>query len=462
MSYLGTNKIGKMYLGSTAIGKAYLGSNLVFQRRSSPSPSGRLPDGYTELAYVATNSSAWINTGIAGSTSLEVRIRFSVGNYVQNGSIYGNYIDESHKCNRAILASASSLYVADGNSFATSVDGFSPNMLHTLSVSSGTASLESATTSISGTTLTANTSNICLGNRSVSNTDSRDIGLRVYSFIIKDSGTTVLNYVPARRESDSSIGFYNLANSTFVKSETGTAFTAGPVAEYSGQMLKCLDWDGEDAAVSSKWYDSIGNQYFTISSGTHGTDYHQFLNSIPFSASQYATLFGALPDLGYHWKVVADVAIRTQARNPTIFCPIDFGSLGATDSGTSAFSFLVSASTGNWSCNPKFNFSGSYYPSFPLGKFNITAETITTSETWIRRTVTVGVRASSTSGKDEAYISVDGRGSATSEEFTPMRFNNWMTGKNYIGRGNINPSPNYPYATSCRIYSIQVYYETFI
>lgn len=32
MSYLGTNKIGKMYLGSTAIGKAYLGSNLVYQK----------------------------------------------------------------------------------------------------------------------------------------------------------------------------------------------------------------------------------------------------------------------------------------------------------------------------------------------------------------------------------------------------------------------------------------------
>lgn len=32
MSYLGTNKIGKMYLGSTAIGKAYLGNNLVFQQ----------------------------------------------------------------------------------------------------------------------------------------------------------------------------------------------------------------------------------------------------------------------------------------------------------------------------------------------------------------------------------------------------------------------------------------------
>lgn len=32
MSYLGTNKIGKMYLGNTEIAKAYLGSDLVFQK----------------------------------------------------------------------------------------------------------------------------------------------------------------------------------------------------------------------------------------------------------------------------------------------------------------------------------------------------------------------------------------------------------------------------------------------
>jgi hypothetical protein len=30
MSYIGTNKIGKMYLGGTEIAKAYLGSNLIY------------------------------------------------------------------------------------------------------------------------------------------------------------------------------------------------------------------------------------------------------------------------------------------------------------------------------------------------------------------------------------------------------------------------------------------------
>ena len=35
MSYIGTNKIGKMYLGDTEIAKAYLGSNLVYQNKQA-------------------------------------------------------------------------------------------------------------------------------------------------------------------------------------------------------------------------------------------------------------------------------------------------------------------------------------------------------------------------------------------------------------------------------------------
>lgn len=54
MSYIGTNKVGKMYLGSTAIGKAYLGEDLVFNSAGGGvTPiTPVLPDGYAQLDYV--------------------------------------------------------------------------------------------------------------------------------------------------------------------------------------------------------------------------------------------------------------------------------------------------------------------------------------------------------------------------------------------------------------------------
>ena len=51
MSYLGTDKIGKMFLGDTEIAKAYLGTDLVFAKGGGPTPPA--PSGYVTDGLVA-------------------------------------------------------------------------------------------------------------------------------------------------------------------------------------------------------------------------------------------------------------------------------------------------------------------------------------------------------------------------------------------------------------------------
>lgn len=225
-----------MYLGNTEISKAYLGNTLVFQKGGSPTPPQPqpiLPAGYTELAYVATNSNAYIDTGVAGATDLEITTKFYVGSYVQYASVYGNYIDQSYNYNRVILGSETSLYVAGGLNLSQAVSGFSLSAVHTLVVNSTTAILDGVSTSVTAASGTTSTKNICLGNRAADNPVERNIGLRIYSFEIKKNGTTVLNLVPAMRDSDDAVGFYDLVSDTFVKSLTGTEFTAGPANNYA-------------------------------------------------------------------------------------------------------------------------------------------------------------------------------------------------------------------------------------
>ena len=236
MSYIGNTKIGKMYLGNTGIAKAYLGNTLVFQKGGSPTPPQPqpiLPAGFTELAYVATNSNAYIDTGVAGATDLEITTKFYVGSYVQYASVYGNYIDSNYNYNRVILGSETSLLAAGGLNQSQSVSGFSLSAVHTLVVNSTTAILDGNSTSITAAAKTANTKNICLGNRNTDNPVERNIGLRIYSFKINKDGTTVLNLVPAMRDSDDAVGFYDLVSESFVKSLTGTEFTAGPANNYA-------------------------------------------------------------------------------------------------------------------------------------------------------------------------------------------------------------------------------------
>lgn len=207
-----------------------------------PQPQPILPAGYTELAYVATNSNAYIDTGIAGAADLEITTKFYVGSYVQYGSLYGNYIDDTYNYNRAILGSETSLYVGGGLNKSQSVSAFSLSAVHTLVVNSTTAILDGVSTSVTAATGNANTKNICLGNRAADNPIERNIGLRIYAFEIKKGGTTVLNLVPAMRDSDDAVGFYDLVSDTFVKSLTGTEFTAGPANNYA--PVEYIETDG--------------------------------------------------------------------------------------------------------------------------------------------------------------------------------------------------------------------------
>lgn len=433
-----------------------------------PTPSyRRLPDGYKERAYMDANEgNAWIDTGVAGAADLTISVRFSISKYVQYGAVYGNYIDESHKNNRVILNSATQLLAAGGANKSNVISGFSCNRIHTVTVNSTTTYLESASTSMASTSDTNNTSNICLCSSRVNPPSVKDIALRIYAFSITKSGTPLLNYVPCTRMSDDKPGFYDLVNSTFVPSSSSADFVAGPVAEYSGQLLKCLDWSGSRNPTSSgNWYDSVGNQYWAVTNGTHGTDYYEFTNTNPASASQYATLFGSLPDLGYRWKVVADVAVKSQSSNPTRFVPFDFGGLGTVSSGTCGVCPNISMTNSKWwwGLQPPFN-GPSSVSTYAADDYHLSNETgLLTQDTWVRRKITFGVRASETIGKDETFMEVNGLAGyiKSSTPYTSIRFNRWMTPM-YIARSLTNPSSSYKYATTVRIYSLKIYYEPII
>lgn len=203
-------------------------ASLIAQITGGGSSGGRLPAGYTELKYVQTDSTAWIDTGVAGSASLDVTIIFSYHKYVQYGAAFGNYVSESFKCNRAIISGSSSLYVAGGNNLATTVYEFVIGSVNTLEITSTRATLNEINTTITSSSQSANATNICLGNRGISTAVSRDIGLRIYYFSIKNNGVNVIQYVPCKRDSDDKIGFYDMVSGTFVGSSTQTSFVAGP------------------------------------------------------------------------------------------------------------------------------------------------------------------------------------------------------------------------------------------
>lgn len=243
--------------------------------------------------------------------------------------------------------------------------------------------------------------------------------------------------------------------SIIVNSQNKAYVINGQALEYEPMTL-IRYWDGSDNLSNNRWYDKVGNQYWTLTSATHGEGYYEFLNPNATSAKSYGTLNGVLPDLGYHFKIEIDFELQEQPNYVGYNVVVDFGAICSTNNNTCACA-LYTNSLNNWGPNAKLNgnSSGSTY-NIPA-----IADNYIIPNTWVKRKVVFGVRASTEAGKDEFFMTIKDIGnSVTTTKFTPIRMNRWNTSmSNYIARSSIAPSTNYPYASNIRIYSIKIYKE---
>lgn len=194
-----------------------------------------LPAEYTQLEYLGSDSQAYINTGIAGGkTTFEIGVKFSYSSFVAYGAIYGNYVADSYRGERCILADQSGKIITNNETTCT-ITGNTEltcaiNDVHTLISKNTEVTLDGVTTVITHKAQgTANSGNIALFNRSITNPNtSRDIGLKVYAFYIKDSDTLVSNLIPCKRNSDNVLGMYDTVSGQFFTNAGSGTFTAGP------------------------------------------------------------------------------------------------------------------------------------------------------------------------------------------------------------------------------------------
>ena len=294
-------------------------------------------------------------------------------------------------------------------------------------------------------------------NQFVNSTADSFSKVKIYNVKIYENNTLVKNFVPVRDNNNIGYLYDTVERQIFSNSGTGNFLLGKDVENSLEKMVLVRHWNGADELSSGKWYDKIANQYWTLTNATHQTGYYEFTNSSATSATSNGLLNGALPDLGYHWKIIVDAAVKYKSSGIAI--AVDFGSYGQVTSGKCAVQIALADTSKKWSFNTKFNGNDSastYTPSTA----NL-EETGIANGDWVRRTVTIGVRASATVGKDETYVIVSDLGTgASTTPYTPIQFNRWESGKSYIARSLVAPSGTYPTATCVKIYSIKVYKES--
>lgn len=177
---------------------------ILTNQGSSTPPEPVLPYD-AEVSYLASNSEAYIDTGISGNNNnLEFTIKFLFTTFGAYGGIYGNFVEGGTNCYRLALGSSSGNGLVNINSAAGSTGNnsisISPNILYNISVKRNSITINGTSYSPSNLASgTANNDNIALFNRSVTNPNTtRNIGLRIYSCQIRDNGVLVRDFIPVR------------------------------------------------------------------------------------------------------------------------------------------------------------------------------------------------------------------------------------------------------------------------
>lgn len=157
-----------------------------------------------EVEYLASDSNAYINTGINGNNYyLRFTGHFMYTTHTDYGAIYGNYVSDNHNGTRLVLNNTTNSAISCLNTKCTTTGNTivtcAINTKHFFLLNYNQVIIDSTTTTVSKKDDgTANNGIICLFNRSLTNTASRNIGLKVYDFQIYDHDVLVRDYIPVR------------------------------------------------------------------------------------------------------------------------------------------------------------------------------------------------------------------------------------------------------------------------
>lgn len=197
-----------------------------------------LPDGYTQLEYIESTGTQMIKTGIVNtSPNISVSCDFEYTSVTtEYPTIYG-YINGSPYTNRMFLQYSNGNFSAcvgtmsNLNVTTEMRKVYRTKLSYKNSVYSFEINGEILGASLSGTfSPRGNTKQIILFNQDESYDVSKGTfaNAKMYSCSIEIDGNVLRDFIPAKRNSDSVIGLYDLVSETFFTNAGTGTFTAGP------------------------------------------------------------------------------------------------------------------------------------------------------------------------------------------------------------------------------------------
>lgn len=183
-----------------------------------------VPDGYTQVDFIQTTGTQYINTNISPASNTKLVARFASTNITKiNNYMFGSAYTET--ANVCYVANDTSLLLARYGSTSTYSAAVADLNAHTITLSAegityDNTQLTTNTTSFSSSYL------MYIGATNIGNV-AHFGNVKIYEFKVYTGTTLTANFIPCKNASGVA-GMYNLVNDQFYENAGTGSFIAGP------------------------------------------------------------------------------------------------------------------------------------------------------------------------------------------------------------------------------------------
>lgn len=215
--------------------------------------SSRVPVGYTEVEWIQSSGSQYIDTGyVITSENMRVVIKFAYTAAHSDATLFGSETTGiTGSGEYSICPYGNPQFFVGGSKGLKSAYEPSLNEVCTLDITANNGTLTdiwngTRQNSQSYTQSLNHTYSVAVYGNNISGAVTQKVSMKLYSFQIYDGNALVRDYIPCKNP-DSTIGLYDLVNSVFYTNAGSGIFTAGP--EISA--LEDREWQRTDTMLES-------------------------------------------------------------------------------------------------------------------------------------------------------------------------------------------------------------------
>lgn len=204
-----------------------------WSERKVPNPESLVPDGYTQLSYIESTGTQYLNSKYTLTSNItEIGATF-FGDLGVNTSIYGSeQASTTPKYSSVLYRSTDTMqyYIGGAGSLAPQAalaNNWNTSVARTQSATQGVVTFNGANTNFTYTNGTQKKLPIFIFANNIDGNAEQVCTVKLKRFYIKDNNTLVRDMYPAKRNSDGVIGLYDTVNKVFYTNAGTGTFLAG-------------------------------------------------------------------------------------------------------------------------------------------------------------------------------------------------------------------------------------------